>query len=348
MLPREEGPLAPAILDRYRVLLEPALRRSLAQGEPGLVEMLRYHMGWVDPQGRPGTSSQGKALRPALCLFACAAVGGRAEAALPAAVALELVHNFSLIHDDIQDGDRERRHRPTVWSLWGQPRALVAGNAMRALADQTLLGLQWSGFAAERILQASAILTQCYLEMIEGQYLDLRFEGRLDITPGDYLGMVSKKTGALMEAATHLGALLGTEEEERVEALRRCGRLLGLAFQVRDDVLGIWGDEAVTGKATGADIRRKKKSFPIVYALRQARGSQHEQLTRIYARKELGGHEVAEVLGILEDLGARTVAQRLAEEKNDAALAWARQASLPPWAQQELEELADFVIRRQR
>jgi geranylgeranyl diphosphate synthase type I len=262
-------------------------------------------------------------------------------------VAVELVHNFSLIHDDIQDADRERRHRPTLWSLWGQSRALVAGNTLRTRADQALLHLEKSGYSSQRVRLASCVLTQGCLEMIEGQYLDLQYEGRLDVTPEAYLEMVSKKTGALMECSAHLGALLGTEDQGQVEALRRCGRLLGLAFQVQDDVLGVWGEEAVTGKPIGADIYRKKKSFPVVYALHQTEGPWRQRLTRLYTQGAVGEAEVAEVLEVLEAVGARAVAARVAEEKRDAALSWARKAALPRRAQKELEELASFVTHRQ-
>ena len=267
--------------------------------------------------------------------------------ALPAAAALELVHNFSLIHDDVQDEDQERHHRPTVWALWGKPMAVVAGNTMLALADRTILELWHRGVPMEKAAPALRVLTERYLETIEGQYLDLSFEQRLDVGPDEYLQMVEKKTGALIQAAMHLGALLGPSDPEQVAALRGCGRLLGLAFQARDDVLGIWGDPAMTGKAVGADIQRRKKSLPVVYGFAQAPAAARTRLAELYRLPRLDRRATAEVLGILEELNAREFAQRVAEEKRDQALTLARQASLLPWARGQMEELADFIVNRQ-
>ena len=337
----------PSVLGRYGPLLGPELRASLGRGDPGLLLLLRYHMGWVDAQGVASTGATGKGLRPALCLFACEAVGGVAARAMPVALALELIHNFSLIHDDIQDGDLERHHRPTVWVQWGVPTALVAGNAMRVLADSALHGLLQRDVALSTALHAQSVLTQRYLEMIEGQYLDLSFETRTDVTPDEYLTMVSKKTGALLEAATHLGALLGTQDAQQVEALRRCGRLLGLAFQARDDVLGVWGEADVTGKAVGADIRRKKKSLPVVHAFHQAGGASRARLTDLYRQDELDDGAVDAVLDVMEELGSREFSQQVAEEKAREAVEWVRRARLPASAQAHLEEMAAFFAQRQ-
>ncbi|MBI2935244.1 MAG: polyprenyl synthetase family protein [Chloroflexi bacterium] len=319
----------------------------MTQAGPGLRAMIEYHMGWIDPQGRPMTNSSGKALRPALCLFACTAVGGTAEEALPAAAALELIHNFSLIHDDIQDGDRERRHRPTLWALWGQPQALEAGNTMRVLADLTLLTLHARLAPVSRMVKASGVLTGYYLEMIEGQYLDLSYEKSATITLQGYMEMVSRKTGALMEAAMYLGAFVGTQDEEQIRALALCGRFLGLGFQIRDDVLGIWGDTATTGKATGADLYRKKKSFPVVYVMERGSPVQKRRVADLYAREKLSASDVEELTSILEQRGAREFAQRIAEEQCAQALTHAHQARLSASTRQELEELVDFLTTRQ-
>ena len=338
---------APSVLQRYLAELDDGLRGAMTRGDAGLLRPLHYHMGWVDPKGVPTSGASGKAMRPTLCLFICEAVGGAVAQAMPAALALELVHNFSLIHDDIQDGDRERHSRPTVWAVWGEAQALVVGNAMRAMADSALLQLEEQDIAREKALGALAILTQRYLEMIEGQYLDLSYESRLDVTPDEYLTMVGKKTGALVEAAIHLGAYLGTEDSGQVQALRRCGRSLGLAFQARDDVLGVWGDEAKTGKAVGADIQRKKKSLPVVYTFHTAGAATRNRLVELYSQEKLDAGSVAEVLGIMEELGAQGFAQSVAEERRDEAVTWVRRARLPAWAQEELEALSDFMVYRQ-
>lgn len=343
----EVKPKVPRLLGAYQEVLGPALREAVSGVDPALLMPLHYHMGWADPHGNPTVAERGKALRPTLCLFACEAVGAPPERALPAAVALECIHNFSLIHDDIQDGDTERRHRPTVWALWGVNKALTAGNALRVLADLALLRLHWNDVPAQRILEASRVLTTSYREMIEGQVLDLSYEKRLDITLSDYLHMVSKKTAALIGASLHLGALVGGAPPETVHALSQAGRLLGLGFQVQDDVLGIWGETALTGKAVGADILRRKKSFPIVYALEHAPADLGARLRTCYQQQALGPSEVAQVLEVLEAVDAHRYARKTAESFCREAVQIARPL-LPAWASNALEELAHFVVHRQQ
>ena len=315
----------------------------------GLYSMLRYHMGWADAHGNTviSSSSQGKALRPTLCLFACEALGGGWSRGLPAAAALELIHNFSLIHDDIQDGDVERRHQPTVWSVWGQPQALVAGNAMRSLADLAALRLTQCGVSPEKAVGASLLLTNGYLEMTMGQCADLAFEGRLDISIDDYLRMVSWKTGALIRCGMEMGALIASNDPHEVRAFSRCGSRLGRAFQIRDDLLGIWGDEGATGKSVGNDIRRKKKSFPVVYALGAAPDPAREKLKEAYSRETLDDDCVLDVLGVLDDLNVIDYAERLAREQAELALKEVDSVSMPGWAREEIRLLTEFLAARQ-
>ena len=344
-----EAPVLPPMFSRFRDDVARELVSSIRTDEPVLEGMLRYHLGWGDEDGKPliSPASQGKALRPTLCLFACQALGEGWQKALPAAVAIELIHNFSLIHDDIQDGDLERRHRPTLWALWGQPRAMVAGNTMRILADITYLNLVKQGVAKERALKGSALLVESYLEMIQGQCLDLSFERRMDIALEEYLTMISQKTGALMRCSMELGALLASDDEDVIAAFGRSGRLLGLAFQVQDDVLGIWGDEEATGKPTGNDIRRKKKSFPVVYGLQRANDRARNTLMSIYDKMRLDDGDVQQVLAILEETKARQHAQETLNEKAHLALREVESLPLPPWALQEMVDLVEFLTTRQ-
>ena len=338
---------SPEFLAAYQEPIQAALRANLAGCPPPLGTILRYHMGWETPGGRPAQANSGKALRPALCLLTCEAVGGARRAAMPAAVALELFHNFTLIHDDIQDQDRERRGRPTVWAVWGKSAALAAGNAMRAQADSALHEVQSAGAAPDVTIEALRAFAECAREVIEGQCMDLIFETRMDVTPEQYLDMVSRKTGALIEGAMRLGALLGGAAPSQVSALAECGRLLGLAFQVRDDALGIWGDTAVLGKATGADIRRKKKSLPVIYSFGRASGSRRRLLDRLYAAPgELEDDAVQDVVAILDDVHAHAYVQSLAEEMGAKAGDAARAAQLAPEAVDSLGRLADFMVHR--
>jgi geranylgeranyl diphosphate synthase type I len=343
-------PELPAMFARYKDLVEQELLRSVPASDDAAIHvLLRYHLGWVDRYGKPAGSpvSQGKALRPTLCLFACEALSQGTAKAQPGAAALELIHNFSLIHDDIQDQDRERRHQPTVWSLWGIPKALVAGNAMQSVGDLALLEAARREVPPETVLKVSEILTSAYLEMIEGQCQDMDFESRTDITTEEYLRMIALKTGALIRSGLEIGALLAGGDATTVEAFRQFGSYLGRAFQIRDDFLGIWGDEATIGKAGGNDIRRRKKSFPVVCAFSQAQSPARDDLRRIYQQKNLDEDDVHRVLAVLEEAGAREQSQRVTEASAAAALQALDSVPLPPWARTEAEELVEYLACRE-
>ncbi len=346
-IPTEESLGLPGFFGKYKAGITAALQQALSQEDnPDLYGMLRYHMGWVDAEGRPSRDAAGKALRPVLCLFACECTGESWERALPAAVALELIHNFSLIHDDIQDGDRERHGRATLWFAWGQPKALVAGNTMRVLADKAMLGLVQQGVSYATALSASRLLVQSYLDMVEGQYLDMCYEKCLDISVGDYWQLISLKTGALFRCALEVGALIGVDDPAVSLSFRRFGELLGGAFQIRDDYLGIWGDKQVTGKAVGADIRRRKKSFPVVYSLQQARGGDKELLRAIYSKDALDEEDVTSILCVMDRVGVMEHSEKLVEERCKQALQALEGTKLSSQSWRDLNELAEFLLTR--
>jgi geranylgeranyl diphosphate synthase type I len=241
----------PPLLQRYRSRIERGLREGL-QGETRVAEMLRYHLG-IENGDDDGAASMGKLLRPSLVLFTAEQLGEAPDHALPAAIGLELIHNFSLIHDDIQDHDETRRGRPTVWCRYGVAQAINAGDAMQVLAVRHALD---AGEAA------AGILLEATWEMIEGQSLDLALEGR-PASADAYLSMIDRKTGALLRCALRLGGTLAGAEPEVLLALAAAGTELGRAFQIHDDLLGIWGNGATTGKPQGSDIRRRKRTLPI-------------------------------------------------------------------------------------
>jgi geranylgeranyl diphosphate synthase type I len=250
--------------------LEGEMRAVLSGGEEATQPhygMMQYHMGWVDARFEPSDLPAGKRLRPILCLLACAEVGGRTRAALPAAAAIEILHNFSLVHDDIEDGDETRRHRETVWKLWGVPLAINVGDGMFALSYAALQRLSGEDVPPTAVLAALDVFTRTCVALTEGQYLDMSFERRDLVTVGEYLRMIEGKTAALVGASIAIGAHIGGAAPQQAEALQRFGHEVGLAFQIQDDVLGIWGDPAVTGKAAGNDVLRKKKSLPMLHAL---------------------------------------------------------------------------------
>ena len=331
---------------RFLPDVEHYLREAVEAGGE-LAPMLRYHMGWETLEGTP-TRAGGKALRPILCLAACEMSGGDWRDALPAAAALELIHNFSLVHDDIQDGDETRRGTLTLWHIWGVPTALTAGNAMRVIADRTAGALSAGGATPDVAQGTVAELTRRYLEMIEGQYLDLSFETAEHVSVADYLDMIGRKTGALLESAMHMGALVATGDHATAQGFGECGMRMGVAFQVRDDYLGVWGDPAFTGKAVGADIRRKKKSLPAVYLFDNAPDEERPWLEETYRAEEIEGQRLNGVMAMLERLGGDSYVQRIAEEQAQQAVAAADALAIPEESKQLLGAVAEFFATRDK
>ncbi|OHD76344.1 MAG: hypothetical protein A2V99_07260 [Spirochaetes bacterium RBG_16_67_19] len=320
-----------------------ALQDLLADRRLPLYDLMRFHFGWTDENGAPTRAGAGKMLRPTLCLMACEAAGGRRERALPAAAAIELVHNFSLVHDDVQDDDRERRGRPTVWSLWGKPQAINVGTAMRILASLALERLE---LPAARILQVTDCLDRATLRLIEGQYQDISFETRSSVSTTEYLQMIRGKTAELIAAALEIGALVGGEDPQAPRRLHELGLALGLAFQIRDDILGIWGDSALTGKPTGSDIARRKKTYPLVFAWGRAEGRAGERLRQLYESPVLGLEQVLEVASLLEELGSRAAAQELVERYSLEALTLLGGLGFPAQASAGFRQMITSLVGR--
>lgn len=333
----------PSIFERRKLDLDSELRKVLKPFKGHIYDMLRYHLGWVDEHGASENGGSGKSLRPSLCLYACTASGGDWKQALPAAAALELVHNFSLIHDDIQDRDTERRHRRTVWSIWGESQAINAGDAMAFLSQVCLANLWDTGLAPERIRAAYALLNDATLDMIEGQALDLSFEKRSAVTLQEYLDMISKKTGALLRCSLEMGAAIGTSDAKTIAAFRRAGERLGLAFQIRDDILGVWGDEKVTGKPMWSDIRRKKKSMPVVMTANSPEG---DRLKAIYAKNSLESSDVEAVLDLMEISGARKQCEEWLLKACDGARSEISTVKMQVGLRKDFDEIIMFLMDR--
>ena len=335
-----------ALTERYLAGIKAQMRRAVPQDEPGVYALLRYHLGWQAADGSPANEDAGKGLRPVLVLASCDLAGGNWRDALPTAAALELIHNFSLIHDDIQDQDEVRRGRATTWTVYGKHEAIAAGNAMRITADRALQSSSESGLAASVVAEASLELTRRYLEMIEGQYLDISFEESEEVTTEQYLDMVGRKTGALIEGAMFLGALIARGDAGVARAFGVCGRRLGLAFQIRDDYLGVWGDPAATGKPVGADIQRKKKSMPVVHMFQHAPPAHRAWLSQVYAQPEIGEGDVARVLELLDSLETDVFVQRLAEDQAQLAVEAIEGLGLAQSSKRTIGALADYFVNR--
>src|SRR5215472_280588 len=246
----------------YLDLLDCCLR-DLVSGAPPfdrLYQMMAYHLGWLDSGLHPCRADIGKRIRPSLCFLACRSVGGATASALPGAMAVELVHNFSLVHDDIEDDSPLRRHRPAVWSIWGIPQAINTGDGLFCLAHLALLeGCDGAHVpTAATINHAAVRLGRACISLCEGQFLDLHLQSAGSIDMVQYRAMVERKAGALFGCAMELGALLGGASTSLVAELGRFGRALGVAFQMQDDLLGVWGDELRTGKVA-QDVRDRKR-----------------------------------------------------------------------------------------
>jgi geranylgeranyl diphosphate synthase type I len=292
--------------------------------------MQQYHLGWRDSKLAPARVDPGKLLRPYLALLACQAVGGQVEQALPLAAGIQLVHDFTLIHDDIQDVSDMRRGRATVWSLWGIAHGITAGDSMFALAHLALQGLATAGVPPAVTLDVLRRFDETILAICEGQYLDCSYEGQLSITEEDYLAMIRRKTATLIGTATCTGALVGGSDLATAEALYNFGVNLGLAFQLQDDILGIWGDPASTGKPAAADLYRRKVTLPIIRALREPelRG----ELTDLYLGETITEADARRMLEILDRTTIRLDMEAQVGQMAQATCETLESICLPPTA----------------
>lgn len=338
----------PDSLLKYRPQIDAAMRQVVERQPSGLRRMMEYHLGWTDEKGEPMASSSAKRVRPTLCILACEALGGDFQTCMPNAVAVELIHNFSLIHDDIQDGSPERHNRSTVWWLWGPAQAINAGDSMHALAHMAVYDLRKQGVPPEKIERALELLDLTALELCEGQYLDIDFQDRLDISVEDYLRMASLKTGALIACAMQLGALLATSDEATISAFGDAGRKFGTAFQIHDDLLDLWAANEISQPMPPGDILSKKKTLPVIYSIEQGTLHQKRQLGTLYMKRVLEPADVPQVLGIMDEVGAKQFAETQIENLWNDALESLATASTGVGATGSLKEVAEFLIFHSR
>lgn len=332
---------AAVVLERARACVDPELRRALDSLPGSMRRVALYHFGWEQADGTPGAGNAGKAIRPALVLSAVQALGGPHTAAVRAAAAVELIHNFTLLHDDVMDRDTTRRHRPTAWTVFGDADAILAGDALQALALRLLAEDPHPASSA-----AAARLADCVVELCAGQHTDTAMEklGPDEVTLDECLAMAEAKTGALLGSACAIGGLYAGADPEDVEALDAFGRQAGLAFQLIDDVIGIWGDPARTGKPAGADLAVRKKSLPVVAALTSGTPAAAE-LAALYAAPYREGELERTALAV-ERAGGRDWAQVQAADRMSRAMYELARAVPDPEAAGGLLALAEFVTRR--
>ncbi|HEY5732007.1 MAG TPA: polyprenyl synthetase family protein [Anaerolineales bacterium] len=315
-------------------------------------EMLTYHMGWTGDGADP--EATGKRIRPLLVLLNCASTAGidlpkeqgllnpPLSAALPAAAAVELVHNFSLVHDDIQDNSPRRRGRDTVWAKWGVPMAINVGDALFVLSNQAIIDLK-ENYPAEIVNKAAEILHNTCLDLTRGQFLDMSYEGRNDLKVDDYWPMIAGKTAALLSACCHIGSVLGGADEVRQDAFKSFGQYLGLAFQIQDDILGIWGNEAVTGKSVAGDLVEGKNSLPILAGL-----STDKKFAKRWRQGPIHAFEVAEMAKLLATEGGYEMAHNASIQMTDLALLNLREADPQGEAGDALFDLAEKLLKREQ
>jgi len=307
-------------LNEYTKLMLPTIESELQRqaarlNEPHLhpfYEMLTYHMGWTGEGAGPDAT--GKRIRPLIVLLVTASREPKWLCASPAAGAVELVHNFSLVHDDIQDNSDKRRGRTTIWKKWNMAQAINVGDALFVISDQAILDLS-KDYSADIVVKTARVIHDACLDLTRGQYLDMAYENRNDLSIEDYWKMIEGKTAALLSACTQVGAILGGTDDRTIEQYRIFGRDLGLAFQVQDDILGIWGNEALTGKSTAGDLVEGKNSLPILYGI-----SQKGKFAQRWNASAIQPEEVAEVAQMLVSEGARDYAQHEAQRLTNQAI----------------------------
>ncbi|MCZ7457508.1 polyprenyl synthetase family protein [Streptomyces sp. WMMC940] len=325
-----------------RELISPLHRATVAALPEETSHIVGYHIGWWDANGRP-CDQTGKYIRPALAVACARAVGGEAavKSALPAAVVVELVHDFSLLHDDVMDKGTVRRHRQTAWSLFGTSKAVLAGDLLVAEAYRLLAS---SGYDDPGRLVK--ILAQAVHGLCVGQAMDLAFEDRVEVTLAETKAMVSGKTSALIAAACELGALTAGADAEAAAVMRAFGGHLGMLFQLVDDILGVWGDPRVTGKPVGADVASRKKSLPVVAAL-EAGTDASRSLAALYRSADpLTSADVAKATQWVEEAGGRAWAEAEATRLRQAAQDCLEQVGADAWAFNDLLSLMRFLVER--
>ncbi|MER7347778.1 family 2 encapsulin nanocompartment cargo protein polyprenyl transferase [Streptomyces aurantiacus] len=343
-LPSGEGYEAAEILASARLCVDPELRAAIESLPGSMRRIALYHFGWEHADGAPAAGNAGKAIRPALVLAAVRALGGDPLSAVRAAAAVELTHNFTLLHDDVMDRDATRRHRPTAWTVFGDADAILAGDTLQALAQRLLAEDPHPGAPA-----AAARLATCVIELCAGQHADCALESRApdEVSLAECLAMAEAKTGALLGCACAIGAVYAGAGADTAEALDGFGRQAGLAFQLIDDVIGIWGDPARTGKPARADLAARKKSLPVVAAL--ASGTpEGVELAGLYGRATAEGAQgdLERMARVVERAGGRDWAQLHAADRMSRALGELARAVPDPERAGGLLALAEFVTRR--
>lgn len=345
--PINDRRLQQAILAAMRAAF-PAEAGDTGRGVAPFYAMMQYHLGWLDEQFAPVAAGSGKLLRPLLVVQANRIFGGTDAQALPLAAGIQLLHDFSLIHDDIEDNSATRRGRRTAWSIWGVPHGINIGDGMFVLAHRAVHGLSDAGVASERVLRIVREFEDTILRICEGQYLDMAAEGRMDVSENQYLRMIKGKTAMLAAASTGLGARIATDDEAQIAAMWQFGEALGMAFQMQDDLLDIWGEPERTGKPFAADLHQRKMSLPVIYGLAHLDATERARFEALYRQAApLTPADLQTLLHLLDHSEARTYVENLARSEYErAGDALARVQPVDRGALADLHGLAESLLDR--
>ncbi|MFE5548830.1 polyprenyl synthetase family protein [Streptomyces sp. NPDC056534] len=340
----------PELLEHSRALCTPLLREAIGRLATPLDSVASYHFGWTDRDGRPVEEYGGKAVRPALALLSAQAVNASPSTGATGGAAVELIHNFSLLHDDFMDGDETRRHRATSWKVFGPAQAILVGDALFTLATEVLLeSPHHSDIETADAARAVHQVTSATRKLIDGQAQDISFEHRDRVSVEECREMEGNKTGALLACASSIGAILAGADDDTADSLDRFGHHLGLAFQAVDDLLGIWGTTEITGKPHWGDLRQRKKSLPVSAALAEG-GQASRRLAELLATAEGRGEEdeskLAERAALIEKAGGRAWTQDEAGRQYKTALAALDEVAMPDSVREQFTELAQFIVHR--
>jgi geranylgeranyl diphosphate synthase type I len=333
-------------LARYRNRIEKELQSFLPEQSQPIYQMMRYQLGWIDESGQPTHFVPPDRLLGSLCLLSADLVAKDYEMVIEAAAAVELTYNFSLVHTDVQDGSPKRNGRSTVWWIWGPAQAINVGNAMHTLARLALFRLTQNGLPADRVVDAVRLLDEAALRLCEGEYLDLVYQERVDIFEHQYLSMAEAKTGALMGCSMQLGALLAGLDYSLSNAFAQCGQKLGMAFQISNDIVSMWGGPEEVNHTPSAEVLNKRKLFPVIYALDKAPIAQKRQLGNAYFKRVMEPTDVENILCVLDSLDARQYSQQKAEHLAGEAVEALRIHDLPENTISRIQEVIENLIQR--
>ena len=335
------------MLDELTKLIDLSIRKCMNKNKEKFYFPIKYALGIINLDKSKTIIKPGKSIRPLLCITTYSASKIHNSKFIQPSLSLEYIHNFSLIHDDIQDNDEFRHNKPTVWKVWGKPKALTFGNILHNLA-YLKLSREQTQLSKEQIIKISQILNSATLEMIEGQYLDIHFETEKNITENQYLNMISKKTGALLSASVNIGSVIGNYKTKDMHILNKFSESLGYLFQITDDILGIWGNSSKTGKPVGSDIINRKKSLPIIHCKNQLNHNDLIKFEKIYSSNKTESNDVEKILDFLNSTNTKSYLNQLTIKYYESCIEYLDETSLNEEKITPLKFIVENLVSREK